>query len=529
MENENQQAQATVGEQSTDFFAAMQQQKVADPDYALTENGAVAYATTNHPLLDLHYATSSLRHAEPEAIINLFMPAYFAAPRYTLQWLFMARDARRGMGERRLFRIILEHLATSRPAIVRVLLEFVAEYGRFDDLLVLLDTPVADQVMTILARQFKQDLTAMKAGKSRCSLVAKWLPSITASCPETREHAKRIARHLHMAYGDYRRKLSRLRTYIRVVEQQMSANRWAEIDYPGVPSLAMLRSRKAFQRHDNERFQKFLTAVENKETHINAGTLYPHDIVTQYVNHGFRQDIVPELEALWTALPAPTVSRNTLVVRDGSGSMLNMDMKPVPLYVATALAVFYAEHLTGPLANKFVTFSSTPELVNLSELNTLRDKLDCVFRYNDYTNTNIQAVFELILNTATSNQMTQQDMPGTVLIISDMEFDPHDCTWDESLFTAIGKQYASAGYQLPRLVFWNICSRSLSIPVQNNELGLVLLSGFSPNILRLLNSDSLDPYVALIDMLNEPRYAAIGQVLAPIIGSTGTNAQSPSA
>lgn len=114
--------------------------------------------------------------------------------------------------------------------------------------------------------------------------------------------------------------------------------------------------------------------------------------------------------------------------------------------------------------------------------------------YEEVANTNVEAVFDLILQTAVAHRLTQQELPHTVLILSDMEFDACVDSGDSSptirqkpikkLFDTLARRYATHGYLLPRLAFWNICSRTGTIPIRENELGAALVSGFSPTALK---------------------------------------------
>lgn len=328
-----------------------------------------------------------------------------------------------------------------------------------------------------------------------------------------------------MTEREYQHTLSNLSEYLKVVERQMSSRDWDKIDYQRVPSRANLRYNSAFLRHDEDRRREFLASVERGEAKINAGTLFPHDIVHQY---GRKSGTDATLEALWQSLP-DTVQEcgNTIVVADGSGSMSvrvgGTDVSA--LEVANALAIYFAERSSGQFKDNYITFSETPRLVDLSKGKSLREKLSIARRHNEVANTNIEAVFNLILDTAIQNNMCQEDLPQNILIISDMEFDGcatcgvrsrHSYTRNRpsiTLFDTIAQRYQDAGYQLPRMVFWNVNSRTGTIPVKENDLGVALVSGFSPNIAKMVMSGKLDPYECLLETLNTERYQPVEDVL----------------
>ncbi|NCB03439.1 MAG: DUF2828 family protein, partial [Spirochaetia bacterium] len=407
--------------------------KTIGEDYneSITENGAVGYATTQRPLLDLNFKVSSYRNVENEAdIIREFMPAYADNKILALRWLFFVRDAREGLGERRYFRVIMKELARIDSDTIKKLLPLFAEYGRYDDLVMLIDSNVGTAVRDIIMYTITDDLKNMKNNKP-ISLLAKWLPSENTSSAETVRLAKSVISKLGVTPKRYRKILSALRGYLKIVEKSMSAKEWSEINYEAVPSRANLIYNDAFLRNDESRRREFLGKVKSGEAKINAGVLYPHDIVRKYRskrNSWYSYSALSvdnTLEALWKALP-DTVNgnSNTIVVADGSGSMSstigNTDVQAHD--VADALAIYFAERCSGEFKNKYITFSSRPQLVSLNG-DTLADNLCIASSHNECSNTNIEAVFNLILTIAIRNKMTQEEIPQNILIISDMEFD----------------------------------------------------------------------------------------------------------
>lgn len=406
------------------FFDQMQSTLTeSDSNRSITENGAVGYRTTGKALLDLNFAVSSLRNATDGEIEARFAEALAENHDLAAVWLFFARDARQGVGERRLFRVCLRYLAQEFPETAKKLLPLVAEYGRWDDLWCLLDTTLKNTVIQIVRAQIIDDLNKRAQGKP-VSLLGKWLPSETTSSPQTRAQGKIIREALHLTPRNYRKMLSNLRQYINVTERQMSSGNWGKIDYEAVPSRANLIYNNAFLRHDEERRRAYLAALEKGETKINASVLFPHDIVHKY---GYGWDLRNKrpdatLEALWAALPNTVEGgESTIVVADGSGSMcINVGGPQIRAWeVAHALAIYFAERLDGPYKDKYITFSSRPQLVNLGGATTLLGKLKIASQHNECSNTDIEAVFDLILNTAMRNGLSQKDIPANVLIVSD--------------------------------------------------------------------------------------------------------------
>lgn len=501
------------------FMTALKNEANAgDLNVSITENGARGYRTTNHALLDMNFAITSLRSRSDAEVEQMFSAACAEDLDLAIVWMMFARDCRGGAGERRLFRVCFRYLAREFPEKAVKIVPLIAEYGRWDDVIDLMCTvdpyAVRSELFHVISTQLNADMLAMWDKKS-ISLLAKWMPSEGTSSQETRNRARKMAMLLGETPRSYRKKITALRRYLDVVERKMSANKWSEIDYERVPSRANLLYRDAFSRHDPDRRNAFLESLKEDPSKIKASVLFPHEIVSSYDISAWRPPVVDEtLEALWKNLPNvfPGNTPNVLVVADGSGSMLGRFNNIVPLNVANALAIYFAERLQGPYHNKYITFSNRPQYVDLNGCTTLLAKVRTALEHDEVANTNIERTFDLILKTAVNNHLKQEDLPETVLVISDMEFD--SCSdIGENLFDKISARFAAAGYKLPRLAFWNLCSRTGTIPITENELGVSLISGFSPSLVQMVMTGSLDAYGAMVEVLNGARYDPVWEVL----------------
>lgn len=490
-----------------------------------TENGALGYRTTQRALLDMNFKVASYRNMNEVQIVSDFMKAYFDDKVMAIKWLFYVRDIRGGLGERRLFRVIFKHLAHEQFNYIEKLIPLMAEYGRYDDLMVLLNTPLEEIALELIKNTLAADMANMRAGKP-VTLMAKWMPSENASSPKTKKNALKVIQAIGITARQYRKMLTALRKHIGIIETKMSNKEWDDINYQAVPSRANLIYNGAFLRNDEDRRRQFLASLDKGEVKINASTLFPHDIAHKYMQASgmYRSSISQRdaaIEGLWRSLPDYIKGdESTLVVADGSGSMRTNRVSGniEALTVANALAIYFAERASGQFQNKYITFSERPQLVNLNG-GSLRDNLAIATQHNEVANTNIQAVFDLILQTAVRTGMTQNEIPKNVLVISDMEFD--SCAVvnggrsgiNTRLFDAIAQGYNFHGFTLPRLVFWNVNSRTGTIPVKDNEAGVALVSGFSPAVVKMVLSNKLDPYEAMVDILNSERYAPIEEAL----------------
>lgn len=516
------------------FMDSLKETLNEDFNVSVTENGATGYKTTGKELLDINFAVSSMRNMNEQQIVDKFVKTFYENKLWAVKWLFYVRDAREGVGERRLFRICMKYLAEKHSDVARATLKLVAEYGRWDDLLCLLDTDLVNDVIELFQNQLNEDMRNMNEGKP-VSLLAKWLPSANASSKETKRLSYIIISKLKITERQYRKMLSKLRSYLKVVEVSMSKREWSEIDYSAVPSRANLIYNDAFLRNDEERRRAYLESLQKGETKINAGVLFPHDIVHKYCeSSGWSRRLKDHddlaLEELWKALPDfVNGAGNTICVADGSGSMTSCvgGTKVTALDVANALAIYFAERSSGQFKDNYITFSENPQLVNLSTAKSLREKIEITDEYAEVANTNIEAVFNLILQTAINKNMSQDELPQNILILSDMEFDScvgcdDDSKWKvtrptKRLFKVFAERYAKYGYKLPRLVFWNICSRTGTIPVKENDLGVSLVSGFSPAIAKMVLSNSMDPLNCLLEQINSERYRAVEDAIRDIV------------
>ncbi|MBO6157857.1 MAG: DUF2828 family protein [Firmicutes bacterium] len=487
-----------------------------------TENGAAAYESTGSACLDLFATIGALRSESDAEIVARFIQAYTENPDTAMKILFYARDVRGGLGERRVFRVILNWLAANKPASVRRNLQYVAEYGRYDDLLSLMGTPCEKDMLDLLKAQFLQDLAVVESkepedAQEPVSLLAKWLPSVNASNETTKANGRKIARAFGFSEARYRKALTALRGRIRIIENNLREQDYS-FDYEKQPSRALFKYRKAFVRNDRERYNAFIRAAAAGEAVLHADNVAPYELVAPYLtcdwywnNKSYIRNITPEeentLNATWASLPDFGSDENALAVIDTSGSMY-MDLKPMPAAVALSLGLYFAEHNTGAFRNHFIGFSARPQLIEVKG-ETFMDRLRYITTFNEIANTNLEAVFDLILRAAVRNHVPQSELPAKLIIISDMEFDACVDHASAVVFEHAREQYAFFGYTLPQIVFWNVASRNRQQPVTQNEQGVCLISGVTPRIFSMVAAGSLSPYMFMMDVLGSERYAKI--------------------
>lgn len=481
-----------------------------------TENGAVTYGSTGSDCLDLFASIGALRRESDEEILSRFIRAYTEDADTAMKILFFGRDVRGGLGERRVFRIVLHWLALNEPESVEKNLLYIAEFGRYDDLLALMGTSCEKQMISCLKTQFDKDLQAIGNG-APVSLLGKWLPSVNASNQETVKAAKRLARAFGLSEASYRKAVSALRAQIRIIENHLREKDYT-FDYAKQPSRAMYKYKKAFMRNDAKRYQEFMTKVCRGEVILHADNVAPYEMVEPYLQTGwdwngkcFMKNISNEekkiLNATWDSLPDFGGEENALAVIDTSGSMY-CGGKPVPAAVALPLGLYFAQHNKGAFKDYFIEFSQRPQLIKIKGA-TFADRLRYVATFSEVANTNLEAVFDAILKAAVKNKVSRQEMPAKLIIISDMEFDACVDNSSAVIFQQAGEKYAAHGYRLPQIIFWNVASRNRHQPVKQNEQGVALISGATPRIFEMVAGGRLSPYQFMMDVLGGERYAKI--------------------
>lgn len=482
-----------------------------------TENGAKCYNTTGSKVLDLFSKAGGMRNRLRD-VRDAFSAAWDENPELAIRLAFYCRDIREGCGERDVAREMLRWVAESHPDVMRKNLKFIPEYGRWDDVYIFVGTKVENAVWELIKNQMISDINAVNNGKP-CSLMAKWLKSVNTSSKESVRLGRLTAKKLSLTYIQYQKTLSKLRKYIDVTEVKMSGNKWEAINYPAVPSKAMTNYRSAFARHDHEGFTEYMNSVKCGEKKINASALYPYDLVHKYmagagmVRSRFKaghyvcgvsakeEDAV--VEAQWKALPNYAEGNNNVIVMaDTSGSMRGQ-----PIESALGLAMYFAERNSGPYKGLFMTFSSEPEYVCLDEQSMLGNLIKAS-EADWYNSTDLEKAFKKILNTALENNLSNDDIPKAIVVISDMEFN-RTLIRGDNYFYSMEKLFNRNGYKLPHVVFWCVNSRSNAQHYNYNDY-VTAFSGNAVSTFRdVINTIGMNAYEAMLKVLNGERYKNI--------------------
>lgn len=491
-------------------------------NWKLTENGAPARTTTGDNLIDLFAVIGAMREREEADIISMWESAYRENAELAVRMIFYAGDIRGiGLGERRTFRILIKHLANTHPSIMRKNIANIPYYNRWDSLYELVATPCEHEMWDLVRIQWLEDFGNMKHNKP-ISLMAKWLASVNASSKKTCMLGRKTARELRLSESMYRRALSKLRAYLKVVEKSMSAQEWATIEYSAVPSYAMKNYSQAFARHDRDRFSNYKESLEQKiadetisQKDIKSATLFPYDLVRKYINAdtydfwsrrsyiGLYDTIT---EAQWKALPDYLDEEaNVIVMADVSGSMYSPNYQPIS--ASLGLALYFCERNTGAYANKYMTFTDKPSFLTINENASLRDQLVRVWDAGVGYSTNLERAFMYILDTAIENNVKPEEMPKALVVVSDMEIDPFFCGKGLDFLEEMTRRFRNAGYTMPKVLFWNVEGQNSTFHAKFTNPNAVFASGYSASAFTsIIKGINKDAYTVMYDTLMDAQY-----------------------
>ena len=471
--------------------------------FTRTENGAVALNTTGNKCLDFYATVGALRGADENRVCRLFADAYNEDALIATKTAFYARDIRGGLGERKTFRVILRYMAEYHPEALRPNLDLIGVYGRYDDMYSLIGTPLEDDMWEAMKKQFEEDMENLHADKA-VSLLAKWIKTADASSDKTRRLGILTAQKLGYPVYNFKRMVRALRKKIGVIEALMSAGRWDEIEYSEVPSRAMMIYRKAFARHDSDRYAEFIDKAVKGEEKINSSTLYPYDLVEKIFSFygGIKED--KTVEAQWRQLPNYVEEgTNAIVVADTSGSMNGR-----PLCSAIGLAIYFAERNKGAYHDMWISFSANPH-IHMLKGETLAQKISTLDMRDWMNNTDLKAVFDLILDVAIENDVPKSEMPKSIIVVSDMEID-YCGNREWTFYDKIAHKFKKHGYEIPNIVFWNVASRNDTFHADSKRKGVQLVSGQSASTFKnLLSCIGMTPVEAMLKTINSERYETI--------------------
>lgn len=449
---------------------------------ARTANGMLARLGSANSNVDLFFKIGASRGKD---IVPQFVAALAENRELALRIAQWARDVRGGSGERQLFRDIVAYLEVNDVEGARSLMAKIPEIGRWDDMFAF--KVLRNEAFALIAQ-------ALKNGDALC---AKWMP-------RKGDDAVALRAFLGFTPKRYRKTLVSL---TKVVESQMCAKDWNAINFEHVPSVASARYKKAFNRNAPEAFSAYVEKLKKGDAKVNASAVYPYDVL-KGVRSNFNSDELAHVVAQWNALPNYVGDASVLPLVDVSGSMqcpVGGNTNLNCLDVAVSLGLYLADKNSGVFKDVFLTFSQEPEIVRLR--GDIVQKMHQMNNSNWGMNTDLVKAIKKILQVAVEGNVPQADMPSILLVLSDMQFDA-DQMFDMSAYQMIGREYQNAGYEMPRIVFWNLNAHD-NMPVRFDQTGVAMVSGFSPAIMKSIlraDTDSLSPVKIMLDAVMDNRY-----------------------
>lgn len=522
------------------FLTAMHEEQHLSDNVAYTQNGARSYATTatiseKGGLLD--YLFKALRSTPDSELRRLWLQAKLEDENAAGLLAFFKRDRFKGQQEKKPFRemLIFEVENGGLEKVIRWM-PLIAYFGYAKDLLCLAGTQAEQAMLEFYCAVLLEDQRRMKNSQS-VTTFAKFAPTEGLAFDKKHKLVGKmcniIAKLENVAVfskKNYRTLLSSLRSYTRVPERDMCLGLWDSIDFKAVPSRCMKNNKKAFALHSPELWSEYIKALSEGKTKVNSA-LFPHDLAHEILT-SYSNEVDQVSEAQWRTMQEKARKEfqefdmnGVLVMCDTSGSMtsaISKDTKVRCLDASLGLGLFFAELLPEPWKNCILTFSSRPEFRKASG-NTLRERLTSIGQ-PIVENTNLQAALSLVLDTAVRRKVPRKDMPSVLLIISDMQFDPSGsytttpfASREDSNLEAMVKKYKASvapdglPYAMPTIVYWNVQGATSDFPATAGDKNVVMLSGFSPNILRLVFTGTLDPVQVLRRAIADPRYDPVVQ------------------
>lgn len=426
-------------------------------------------------------------YEERESVLSLFQKIWIVDKELAFKLLMWLRDCRGGAGNRSGARECYKWLSKYDPEWLEINISLLPEIGRWDDLRSLFDSDLEINAAKLWSYNLKENI-----------LAAKWAD----------RSDKPLQKFLELNEAGLRKLLSKIRKN-HIVEHEMCTKRWNEIEYEKVPSVAISRYTNAFGRHDEERFEKFKEDLKTGKKKIHASVLFPHDCV-RTVLHGD-----PEIgEAQFNELPnfLEGVEERIIVISDTSGSMqTNISGSVEAIHISQGMALYCSAKISkdNPFHKKFIGFCSEGKFKNWNDM----DFAQAIQNRNIFDgavgSTRIDKALDLILETAKFFNLANEQIPTTLLIISDMQFYSGSgiygagCSNSDTEINQALNKWTKANYNKPKIIYWNTDGYAGS-PEVANSYNVALISGFSPAILKaIFSAEDFSPRAIMLKALEK--------------------------
>jgi len=451
-------------------------------------NGDFLHDSTGNALLEFFSKAGSLFEKREEyyggetSALNLFKPAFATDKVRAAKLAFWLRDCRGGAGNRSGFRSVVKWLSENHSEWIEANLHLIPTTGRWDDLIACFDTPCEDAAVAYWARVIAD------TDNGACALACKWAPREK----KNKVVFAKLRKALGMSPKAYRKHLAE---YTKVVETAMCSGDWHDIDYNTVPSVAMARNAQAFLKHDPARYDSWRESLtdENSDTKVNASALFPHDVLRTSSRDAKLAN------AQFAALPnfMEGTEMRIMPICDFSGSMsVHVSGEIRAIDISASLGLYCSDRVgeNNPFYRKLIPFSTDSKLVSWK--GQTFSEASRTIRNGYMGSTNVKAALDQILNSAKMFNATNDQIPNCLLIISDMQFDHGADGAEKTTVESCMEEWEAAGYDRPRIVYWNTAGNAGS-PSRSHE-NVALVSGFSPSVLgAVLGGTDFSPMAVL--------------------------------
>lgn len=476
-----------------------------------TWNGAISNSTTSSALLD-YFGKCGTYVKRSQADVDASMASIFAEdPAAALRLIFGMRlisrkpkkfgkaevlplagieETQTGFGRRDEFYKAVKWLYKSRPDVLINNLHMIPICGSWKDFIeIACQNPEAKELRIAIVRLMYNHLDD--------GLLLKFLPTIRSkSNLKNRSEYYKEKRTFALLFCYLNNMTARQYAKLKstgpghVWQRQMSGRQWDAINFNGIPGKAMFKhlnmsgkdNKNVFERHGQlERLKTWVL-----EQPVIKFTGYPYELLkAAKESKNYIQKLV--IDRQFAQVLAGMESHqlgNVLCALDTSGSM-SVDIVPgvSAMYICMSMGICFSSMNTGHFKDEVAMFDSTSRMLKLK--GSFCEKVDQI-PANAMGSTNFQSVIDLIVKIRIKNpDISISEFPETLLVLSDMQFNPVDGNTETNYKAAMSK-LQDVGLGEMRIIWWCLNGESKDFPSKMNDKGVYIIGGFDPVNLKAL-------------------------------------------
>ena len=497
---------------------------------AFTENGAVSHSTSGLYSVDYFAKAGTYRNRTEEDVSASISAVWAESPILALKTIFYLRNITRkskgffisesvqkGQGVKDEFIKLLKWLENSHPDTLYENLWLVPVVGCWKDLWY--DSANSGYFHYINPIEVYKLVEKGIKDKYNRALIAKYLPQIRSKSNIKNERQQRLnswanglCKYLKWDKKEYRKFKSNPENTAHLWQRNMCSGYWDKIDFSKISGKALFNlvalsghdKMNPLKRHGIE--EKYINWLETQP--VAKFTGYVHELYKAVPKSG----IVPlvkkiTLDKQFDGLiklakqDEGGIKDNVWVCVDTSDSMCNTqnynsNWQPIvggymPIDICLGMGVYFSEMNTGAFKDYVVAFDSHSQIIKIS--GTFCEKVQQIRQVRSGGSTNFQSIIDEIIRVRTNNpEIPLSDFPSTVLVISDMQFNPSGCyhnlydSFDSDTKTNYEQAIAklkTVGIDKMKFIWWYVDGRSTEVPNKFDDAGITIISGFDPAII----------------------------------------------